>query len=124
MDILEPQKEPRVFIVQDQFKRHPENDALVSKFDFTEAKKFGELVFLLKPNANPFHPNDGVVAELTDKLHDYNKNDFLLLTGNPILIGWTVTIAAQANQGKVRLLQWNGRRQCYLEVRGELYKFL
>ena len=123
MDILDP-KPNRVFIVQDQYKRHPENDTLVSKFDFTEAKRFGDLTFLLSPNANPFSPNEGVICELTDKLHDYSVHDFLLLTGNPILIGWTVAIAAQANKGRVRLLQWNGRRSCYLEVRGDLYKFL
>jgi hypothetical protein len=123
MDILKEPKPSRVFIVQDQFKRHPDNDSLVSKFDFTQAKPFGDLVYLLKPNANPFSPNEGVVAELTDKLHDYGPNDFLLLTGNPILIGWVTAIAAKMNNGKVRLLQWNGRRGLYLEVRGNLYQF-
>ena len=126
MDILantEPKK-TRVFIVQDQFKRHPENNSLVSKFDFREAEKFGEISFLLKPNANPFSPNVGVVAELTDKLHDFSDRDFLLLTGNPILIGWATAIAARMNEGRVRMLQWNGRRQCYLEVRGKLFQFV
>lgn len=123
MDILEKATHPRVFIVQDQFKRHPENNSLVSKFDFTQAKPFGELVYLLSPNANPFSPNEGVVAELTDKLHDFNSNDYLLLTGNPVLIGWVTAIAASMSKGKVRMLQWNGRRGVYLEVRGNLYQF-
>lgn len=123
MDILKQPKTPRVFIVQDQFKRHPENDSLVSKFDFSQAVPFGELTFLLKPDANPFSPNEGVVAELTDKLHDFSNNDYLLLTGNPILIGWVTAVAAAMNNGKVRMLQWNGRRGIYLEVRGNLYQF-
>jgi len=123
MDILKETIQTRVFIVQDQFKRHPENNSLVSKFDFTQAKPYGELIFLLRPDANPFSPNEGVIAELTDKLHDYGPHDFLLLTGNPILIGWVTAIAASMNHGKVRMLQWNGRRQCYLEVRGNLYQF-
>lgn len=122
MNIQTP-TEPRVFIVQDQFRRHPENDSLVSKFDFSQAGAFGTLVFLLSPDANPFSPNEGVVAELSDKLFDYSSNDFLLLTGNPVLIGWVTAIAAKANHGKVRMLQWNGRRGIYLEVRGNLYQF-
>ena len=117
---------PRVFIVQDQHVRDPENNALISKFNFTTAREFGELVYLLEPTANPFHPNEGVIAQLTDKLHDYTHRDFLVLTGNPILIGWATAIAALANQkngGEVRFLQWNGRRQMYLEVGGKLFKF-
>ena len=123
MSIIPQPKPSRVFIVQDQFKRHHENDSLVSKFDFSQAQPYGELVFLLSPSANPFSPNEGVIAELADKLHDFSSNDYLLLTGNPILIGWVTAIAASMNNGKVRMLQWNGRRQLYLEVRGNLYEF-
>lgn len=114
----------RVFIIQDQHVRDQETNALVSKFNFATAKEFGELTFLLNPTANPFSPNEGVIAELTDKLHDYNHNDFLVLTGNPILIGWATALAAKINGGKVRFLQWNGRRQMYLEIKGSLFDFL
>lgn len=124
MDILEPAKPSRVFIVQDQYMRHPENNSLVSKFDFSQAAPYGELVFLLDPNTNPFRPNEGVIATLTDHLHDFNSRDFLLLTGNPVLIGWATALAARANNGSVRFLQWNGRRKCYLEVGGNIFQFV
>ena len=123
MDILKEPQPVRVFIVQDQFKRHPETNFLVSKFDFKEAKKFGELHFLLSPDATPFAPNADVISELTDKLYDFCHKDFLLLTGNPILIGWATAIAAKANKGMVRMLQWNGRKQSYFEITGSLYNF-
>ena len=115
---------PRVFIIQDQHIRDGETNALVSKFNFTTAKEFGELKFLLNPTANPFSPNDGIISELTHELHDYGDTDYLVLTGNPILIGWATAIAAKVNDGKLRFLQWNGRRQMYLEVRGKIYAFL
>lgn len=114
----------RIFVVQDQYMRDQETGALVSKFDFTKAKEFGELKFLLAPNANPFSPNQAVVKELTDKLQDFDDADYLLLTGNPILIGWATALAALANDGKIKMLQWNPRRQCYLEVRGNLFEFI
>lgn len=115
---------PRVFIIQDQHVRDTETNALISKFNFATAKEFGELLFLLNPTANPFSPNEGIVSELTDKLHNYSDQDYLVLTGNPILIGWATAIAAKVNEGKVRFLQWNGRRQMYLEVRGKIFAFL
>lgn len=125
MDILGPAKTSRVFIVQDQYMRHPENNSLVSKFDFSQAVRYGELVFLLEPDANPFRPNEDVISALTDQLYDFNTMDFLLLTGNPVLIGWATAIAAQMSKGSVRFLQWNGRRKCYLEVAANnLFQFV
>lgn len=124
MYILEPPKPSRVFIVQDQYMRDPETNSLVSKFDFSQAKPYGELVFLLDPNINPFRPNESVISTLSDHLHDFSNRDFLLLTGNPVLIGWATAIAARANKGVVRFLQWNGRRKCYLEVIGNIFQFV
>lgn len=124
MDILETPKPPRVFIVQDQYMRHPENNSLVSKFDFSQAAAYGELVFLLGPNVNPFRPNETVIATLTDQLYDFSNRDYLLLTGNPVLIGWATAVAALMNKGPVKFLQWNGRRKCYLEVGGNIYQFV
>lgn len=121
--ILGAQPSPRVFIVQEQFMRDPATNALVSKFDFSEAKNFGNLIFLLDSNTHPFSPGQ-VLGELADKLHDYSDRDYLILTGNPVLIGWTVAIAARVNHGRVKCLQWNGRRRCYLEIKGQVYQYL
>jgi len=115
-------RQTKVFIVQDQFMRDSETGALVSKFDFTKAKEFGELEYILAPNANPFSPNEEVIEKLRETLADFGPHDYLLLTGNPILIGWATTFAAMACQGRIRMLQWNPRRQCYLEVRGKLFE--
>ena len=95
----------RVFIVQDQQKRRGES--LVSKFDFSTAEKFGELVYLLGPSARPFPPNEEIVAELHEKLHDFSPDDYLLLVGNPCLIGWATAIAAHYSGGIVQQLQFS-----------------
>jgi hypothetical protein len=44
----------------------------------------------------------------------------LLLIGNPILIGCAVAIAARANAGRVKLLQWSGTDQRYVTVQVDL----
>jgi len=106
----------RVFVVQKQHRWNKETQNFEPKFDLSAAEKFGELVFLLSPTAAPFRP-DGIIAELKEKLADYNADDSLLLVGNPILIGFTVAIAADASEGDVSLLQWSGKDNRYINVK-------
>jgi len=97
----------RVFVVQDQ-----------KRFDIGAAKSFGNLVFLLDEEATPY--DESVVATLHDKLSSYTPEDYLLLLGNPCLIGWTVAIAALYSGGPVKHLQWRGKTQSYIVVEVDL----
>ena len=94
----------RVFVVQNQL--HRVDAELVPKFDFESAKEFGPIHYLLNPSAKPFHP-EHVIYDLQQKLRDFSLTDYLLLIGNPALIGFAVAIAAQRNRGRVNLLQWS-----------------
>lgn len=110
---------PRVFIIQDQQVRR--GGELVSKFDFAAARHFGEPVFLLGPGDRPFLPNDRLVEELHEKLQDFGPDDYLLLVGNPCLIGWATAIAAHYSGGIVQQLQFAARpTPHYLEVVADL----
>lgn len=106
--------------MQDQQYWSKESRRLEAKFDLSPAKEFGELVFLLGNGATPFS-SEAPIAELSSKLADYSDDDYLLLIGNPCLIGFTVAIAADANNGRVRLLQWSGKEQRYLKVEANLF---
>lgn len=107
--------EPRVFIVQNQHRWDKGACAFLPKFDLSSAAKYGTPVHLLGPSAAPFRPGS-VVQEMQEKLRDFCDNDYLLLIGNPVLIGIAFAIAADANEGTVRALQWNGREGCYIPV--------
>ena len=111
----------RVFIVQRQHKYDPATSDLVPKYDLSSAVQYGELVYLLSPTAGPFN-TDSIVTELQRKLSDYTDKDYLLLIGNPCLIGWTVAIAAQKTGGLVILLQWSGKDQRYIPIEAQLYE--
>lgn len=108
-----------VYIVQDQKHVDPnKNNQLVSKFDFTPAQKYGELHFLLKPSASPFN-----LPPALDKMHQelqhFTDEDYLLLTGSPVLLGLAVAIAADYNGGNVKMLQWSGAKRDYVPVDGK-----
>lgn len=104
-----------VYVVQDS--KHVSNQGrLEPKFDFTPAEEFGELSFLLSPSASPFNL-EPVLSELQEKLRGFNDADYLLLVGNPVLLGLSVAIAADANEGRVTMLQWSGAKRRYIPVR-------
>lgn len=110
----------RVFVVQCQHRWNRERQALEPKYDVTAAAEYGEIRYLLSPTAAPFRP-EPIVEELHAKLADFRPSDYLLLIGNPVLIGLAVAIAARVTNGIVSMLQWSGKDQRYIPVRVHVY---
>lgn len=111
-----------VFVIQNQHQMGAAG-ALVPKFDLSPAEKYGELSFLLSPTARPFS-SEHVIGQLRDKLHSFCNDDYLLLVGNPCLIGFAVAIAADYNDGMVKILQWSGVEQRYIAIEADLKFFV
>ncbi len=109
-----------VYVVQNQMRMDERDGNLVPKFDMSSAARFGELVYLLSPTARPFTPGP-IIRQLREKLGHYNGDlDFLLLIGNPCLIGFAVAIAANCGDGNVSVLQWDGKKREYVCVKADL----
>src|SRR5689334_17698838 len=106
---------PRVFVAQMPHRMNERSGALEPRFDLSTAERYGRVEFLLSPTARPFNPGP-IVAELREKLSDYGDEDYLLLVGNPCIMGWACAIAADFNDGKVNILQWSGRDQAYTPI--------
>ena len=109
----------RVFVVQRQKRFDQAVGDLVDKYDISSAKLYGEIVYLLSPSAAPFKP-EPVVTELRETLADFTEQDYLLLIGNPALIGYTVSVATEALPPGVfpNVLQWSGKEQSYIAILG------
>lgn len=105
----------KVYVVQNQHRLDRTNGTLVPKFDLKPAEAYGQLEYLLNPSASPFRP-EAVLAELHAGLANFGPQDFLLLIGNPVLIGLAVAIAADLNDGQVKLLQWSGKDRRYIPI--------
>ena len=117
---MNQEKKSIVYVVQKQMRFDNKSGELVPRFDLDPASKFGEFKYLLSPTASPFKV-DSILKDLKRSLQEYTSNDWLLLIGNPCLIGWAVSLAAHYNGGQVNLLQWSGKDQSYLPVQGQLY---
>ena len=105
-----------VYIIQDQ-KQLTDEGQLVSKFDFEPARRFGELKFVLRPSTSPFLNLPSTIAEMHEVLSEFTDEDYLLLTGNPVLMGLAVAVAADYNEGNLNLLQWSGAKRVYIPIR-------
>ena len=103
-----------VYVVQKSLHRDGRGE-LVPKFDLTPAERFGEIRFLLNDQARPFVLAP-IIAELHEKLAGFGNDDYLLLTGNPVLLGLAFAIAADFNEGRVRVLQWHGKSGSYTPI--------
>lgn len=112
----------RVFVIQRQQRWDIVKQQLVDKFDLTPARVHGDLIFLLSPSASPFNPTS-TIKDLRLGLSSFNPDrDCLLLIGNPCLIGFAVSLAAERSEnGKVFLLQWSGKDHRYIRVEAVLY---
>lgn len=108
---------PRVFIVQLTLKRDETTGTLAPRFDVSPAAKYGELVFLASSTDRPDRW-ETLIPKMEAKLESYTSADYLLLTGSPALIGIATAIAADANDGVVNFLQWDGRLNGYTPIHG------
>lgn len=111
----------KVYIIQNTHRLNRTTSVLEPKYDFDSAKRFGDLVFLLTPSAKPHDPS--VIAELIDKLNDYTDKDHLLLVGNPTLIGFACAIASDVTEGRLKVLQWDGKAKEYVSIAADLWRF-
>ncbi len=93
---------------------------MVHRFDISSAEKYGDMDFLLGPTAAPWS-SDSVLKEMRQKLRYFKEEDYLLLIGNPILIGWAMALASQYSH-RVKALQWSGKDGSYIPVEADLHK--
>ena len=112
----------RVFAVQQPTGRDRDTGAIRPTMDLTPATEFGELRFLLRDYHHPFRDPSGTAAEVRRvlELEGFSSDDWLLLVGNPSLIGIVAAQAALLTGGRLRLLQWDRPRHRYRPLEAQL----
>ena len=92
------------------------------KFNIMGALKYGKLKVLLKENAQVVLSSGPVIFELRRLLKDFNSNDYLLLSGDPSVIGLACAIASDINNGRFKLLKWDRQEKVYYPLEINLYE--
>src|SRR5437868_3997891 len=111
----------RVFAVRQPTGRDHRNGHIRPTMDLTPAAEYGELHFILRDWQNPFNNLDAVAAQVRAYLvtEAFGPDDWLLLVGNPILIGVVAAVAGSL-VGELRMLQWSRTDGQYRPVEVQL----
>lgn len=100
-----------VYIPQEVMYKN-ENGLMVPKFDLYSAREHGDLKILL-PSGPVMMAPQPMVRRIRQDLLTFCDDDFILPTGDPIAIGIVMSIAADSNGGRMKLLRWNRNDRRY-----------
>jgi len=106
-----------VYVLQDI----PGSKLGTPKINIIGASEFGSLKVLLPENAQIILSSGPVVFKLRQLLKDYKSEDYLLLTGDPAIIGVACSIVAEITNGKYKLLKWDKQERRYYPIEIDLY---
>ena len=110
-------KQPIVYLIQDV----PGTKAGAPKINIIGATQFGQLKVLLPENSQIILSPNYVITTLRQKLKEYTTKDYLLLTGDPAIIGVACSIVSDITNGKYNLLKWDKQERKYYPVEINLY---
>jgi len=101
-------KEPTVYVIQEQ-----------PRLNYADAQRFGELMFVCQYDFSPGENsrfNEIIRHSIQESLHHYNsEHDFLLLVGDPVLIGLAMSYALA--KGPVNVLKWDKGGKRYTAIK-------
>ena len=92
------------------------------KYNIIGAQKYGKLKVLLKENTQIIMSPGPIIFELRRLLKNYTSKDYLLLSGDPSVIGIACSIVSDMNGGKFNLLKWDRQEQMYYPLEINLHE--
>ena len=123
MDYLtKTEKEPIVYLLQEV----PGTKIGVPKYNIIGAQKFGKITVLLREETQIVRSPGPITYQLRRLLKDFTDKDYLLLSGDPKVIGLSCSIACDINNGKYKTLTWDRQEKMYyptefnIHERGEI----
>jgi len=109
---------PVVYVIQDV----PGTREGRPKINIIGASEFGRLKVLLPENAQIILSAGPLVFKLKKLLTNYRSKDYLLLTGDPAIIGVACSIVSDITTGKYNLLKWDKQERRYYPIEIDLYQ--
>ena len=92
------------------------------KINILGAAEYGTFKFLLPELSQMIFSPGPLIFKLRKGLKDYTTEDFLLLTGDPAIIGVACSIVADITNGKFKLLKWDKQERKYYPIHINLFE--
>ena len=82
----------------------------------------GKFHFLLSEFSQMIFSPGPLIYKLRQGLKNYTSDDYLLLTGDPAIIGVACSIVSDITGGKFKLLKWDKQERKYYPIAINLYE--
>jgi hypothetical protein len=92
------------------------------KINIMGAAHYGKFKFLLPELSQIIFSPGPLIFKLKKELANYRKKDYLLLTGDPAIIGVACSIVSDITNGKYNLLKWDKQERKYYSIAINLYE--
>ena len=92
------------------------------KINIMGAQEYGRFKFLLPELSQIIFSTGPLIFKLRKGLKDFNQKDFLLLTGDPAIIGVACSIVSDITNGKYQLLKWDKQERKYYPIEINLHE--
>ena len=109
---------PTVYVIQEI----PGSQAGSPKINIMGASSYGKFNFLLPEFSQMIFSPGPLIYKLRKGLKDFKDGDYLLLTGDPAIIGVACSIVSDITNGKYNLLKWDKQERKYYPIDINLYE--
>ena len=113
--------ESRVFVIQ-EISGTKAGNPKINIMGASSYSSSGKVNFLLPEFSQIIFSPGPLVYKLRQGLKDYTSNDYLLLTGDPAIIGVACSIVSDITNGKYKLLKWDKQERKYYPIEINLYE--
>ena len=113
--------ERKVYVIQEI----PGSQAGSPKINIMGAASYstsGKFNFLLPEFSQMIFSPGPLIFKLRKGLKDFKQGDYLLLTGDPAIIGVACSIVSDMTNGKYKLLKWDKQERKYYPIEINLYE--
>ena len=111
-------KERIVYVIQEI----PGTQSGSPKINIMGASKYGEFKFLLPEFSQIIFSPGPLIFKLRKALRDFKEEDYLLMTGDPSIIGVACSIVSDITNGKYQLLKWDKQERKYYPIKINLHE--
>ena len=109
---------PVVYVIQEI----PGTQSGNPKINIMGASNYGQFKFLLPEFSQMIFSPGPLIFKLRKGLRNYTPEDYLLLTGDPAIIGVACSIVSDITNGKYKVLKWDKQERKYYPIEINLYE--
>tara|TARA_R110000782_G_scaffold17704_4_gene49368 strand:+ start:4355 stop:4756 length:402 start_codon:yes stop_codon:yes gene_type:complete len=117
-EIIMNDTKSKVFIVQNVMRKHI--DGTIKSLNYSQAERFGEIIFLFEGQKQIVMSPQPTIRKLRTMLKDVKDTDYILLVGDPALIGLTTSVVSYILNGRYNMLKYDRLERDYFPIRVDI----